>query len=166
MPVIFTNFDERYTCLENEPYCEFTKKFNSFKDDIFEKEIELKLGDGKNTGNFAKGFYTDEIYCCNPRLKFKFAEIEENKSVFVRMIYSYDYSDIEDLEYHLKRIQALKHRIPYLYISNVSHFDFNFNMDADNFNWNFDVVVPEHQQTKAVCYELINLIIALFAFEE
>ena len=167
MPILYVNFDEQYNCLKKDPYLEFTKKFNNFKDNLNEKEFEIKLGDGKNCGNFSNGFYTDNFYCKSPSLSFKFANTnQEPGSTFLRMTYSYEYEDAEELEYHFKKIQALKLRIPYLYLPNITYFDFNFQMDTDKLNWNFDVVIPDSNTILTTCYSLISTIVSLFAFDE
>lgn len=57
-----------------------------------------------------------------------------------------------DEEYnYLKRIQALKLRIPFLYIPCVSYFDFHFQMDENKLSWNFDVLTLDKKDTLNVC---------------
>jgi len=170
MPILYVNFDESYDCLKKEPYSMFTKKFNAIKENINEKEFEIRLGDGKNNGNFANGFYTDGFYCNNLSLNFKFANTDskngKSNAYFTRMTYSYEYDNKDELEYHLKKIQAFKLRVPYIYIPYASYFDFNFQMDENKFKWNFDVLVSSIDDIPQTCYSMINTIIALFAFDE
>lgn len=170
MPVLYVAFDEPYNCTKKSPYSEFTKKYNSFKGELDNKEIVLHLGNDINGGEFCNGFYIDGVFCSNPQLSFKFAltNSKNNKttSTFIRMSYSFDYGDYDNLEVHLKKVQALKLRVPYLYLPYISYFDFNFQPDAEKLNWNFDVLIPDNEKIVEVCYSLINLLIALFAFDE
>lgn len=170
MPILYVTFDEQHNCLKRNPYLDLEKRFNDFKEKLNGKEIELRLGDGKNNGGFCDGFYTDGNYCCNPRIIFKFADVnnkeEKNKDTFVRMMYAFDYEECDELKYFLQKIQALKLRIPYIYIPNVTYFDFNFQIDVDKLNWNFDVIVPENKDILNVCHSLMSMLITLFAFDE
>ena len=165
MPVIYYNIDEM-RCLEREPYKTLVKRFKSLENALEEKELEINISD---KDGFAKGFYTDSDFADNIKVKFVFSREYENNDdkkgkVFVRMIFSFD-CDEGSLYYYRLRIKALKKRIPYFYIPEVTHFAFTTQFDEE-ISMIFDVLVSDEAKTLQVCCSLLNQIIAVLAFED
>lgn len=164
MAVLFLNFAE-HEPLKKEPYASFLKRFDIIKESVDGEQIELRVG-GRD-GTFSDGFYVDETYFKNPRIKIEFAGIpkEENgKSFFVRVVYSYEGKDCCDLDLHFQRVKELKKRAPYYYIPGATHFEFSSQID-DEYKLIFDVVADREETVQGVCCSLISLIISIFSFE-
>ncbi len=168
MPVLFVNM-KKHNSTEREPYSSFAKRFDSVKDNLHGERIELCAGSGKR-GAFNNGFYNDEDYFKNAMLTFDFAEIDNGtdispRSTFVRMTLSYECSTYCDIEYQLQRIKALKLRVPYFYIPDVTHLEFSSPIDED-VKLQFDVLVPDKEKILNVCCSLINQVIAVFSLDD
>ncbi len=167
MPVLFIDMKEQ-TSLEKEPYVSFLKRFEALEENIDGEFVKIHLGKGKN-GTFSKGFYQDDSYCKNPRITFMFKEISGKPSdgteTFIRMTYSYECENRYDMDWQMDMIKALKRRIPYYYIPNVSHLEFSSPIGED-VRLQFDVLVPKRADVPQVCCSLINQVIAVFSFED
>ncbi len=166
MPVLYINSD-KHDCLKREPYVTLLKKFEVIKDSLDAEEIELRVG-GRD-GCFANGFYTDDVYYKNPRLKISFATVPSPddrtlKSFFIRAAYSFESEDDYDLEFHLQRIKDIKKRVPYFYLPDVTHFEFSSQIDED-YKLFFDAVVDDREKVRNVCCMLISLIISVFSLD-
>ena len=108
MPVYYVNLNKQES-LSKEPYASFLKKFNLIRDEVNGEQIELRVG-GKNEC-FTNGFYVDESYYKNPRLKLNFATVptpgdSQKTCTLLRTAYSYEGEDGYDLEFHLQRALA------------------------------------------------------------
>ncbi len=163
MPVIYYNMDEMKS-LEREPYKTLVKRFKSLENALEEKEIEINISD---KDGFSKGFYTDSDYADNLKVKFVFSREESHNGrgkVFVRMIFSFD-CDEGSLYYYRIHIKALKKRVPYFYIPDVTHLAFSSQFD-DDISIVFDTLVADETKTLQVCCSLLNQIIAVLAFED
>ena len=166
MPVVYVNLKKQES-LTKEPYVSFLKKYNTIKDDLNGEQIELRVG-GKD-GCYANGFYIDNVYYKNPRLKIDFASITSHKdgqrtSVFIRFSYSYEGEDIGDFNLHLQRVKDIKKRAPYYYIPGASHFEFSSQID-DEYKLLFDVLVEDLEKVSEVCCSMISLIITIFSLD-
>ena len=91
------------------------------------------------------------------------ASISE-ESTFVRMSFSFDCNE-ENYPFYQPKIRALKKRAEYFFIPMVSHFGYETHLD-ERFTLDFDVIVPNMNDVLNVCYCLLNLIIAILAFED
>lgn len=165
MGVIF--FDvKRQSSQDKEPYSAFAKKYKALKGNIDSSEIELNIGNGKE--GFCKGFYRDEDYMVNPKLKFIFGSDIRNSDratgCFIRMTYSFECNDC-NFDFYRRHIKLLKARAPYLYIPSVTHFEITSHID-DRFELIFDVIVPDKSKIEESCYSLISTIIAILSFED
>ena len=165
MSIVFSDV-RKHTSVEKEPYSIFAKKYRALKGDIDSSKIELSIGSGKD--GFCKGFYKDEDYMVNPKIKFVFGSnicnSDGSKGSFVRMVYAFECNDC-NFEYYRRHITSLKSRAPYLYISGATHFEITSHLD-EQFELIFDVIVPDKNRVEAVCYSLLGMIIAIFAFED
>lgn len=165
MSIVFSDV-RKHTSVEKEPYSIFAKKYRALKGDIDSSEIELSVGSGKD--GFCKGFYKDEDYMVNPKIKFIFGSnicnSDGSKGSFVRMVYAFECNDC-NFDYYRRHIKLLKTRAPYLYIPCATHFEISSHLD-DQFELIFDTIVPDKSQIEEVCYALLGMIIAIFAFED
>ncbi len=130
--------------------------------------LEIYLSNYKETG-FSKGFYSDEVFVHDPTVQFFFASVKPDKSIseestFVRMSFSFDCNE-ENYPFYQPKIRALKKRAEYFFIPMVSHFGYETHLD-ERFTLDFDVIVPNMNDVLNVCYCLLNLIIAILAFED
>lgn len=165
MSIIYSDV-ERQQSLEKEPYTILTKRYRGIKKDLDGQEIVLPLFSGKD--GFFKGFYTDREYTNNASLCFFFSKEksknDESSSFFVRMKYSFD-CDEHNYWYYKRHTDLLRKRVPYFYIPFASNFEFSHNVD-DRFNMMFDIIVETEENVLQACYCLLNLIIAIFSFED
>lgn len=167
MPVLFIDMKEQ-TSLEKEPYLSLSRRLEALEGNYDSECVKIPLSKGKN-GTFSKGFYQDDSYCKNPRITFMFRELAGKPSdeggIFIRMTYSYECENRYDMDWQMDMIKALKRRIPYYYIPNVSHLEFSSPI-GDDVRLQFDVLVPEREAVPQVCFSLINQVIAVFSFED
>lgn len=166
MPVLYVNLNKQGS-LSKEPYATFLKKYEVIKDAPNGEEIELRVG-GKE-GTFTNGFYIDNFYYKNPRLRLNFATIpspenDSEMSVFIRAVYSYEGEDCCDLDFHLQRVKDIKKRAPYYYLHGVSHFEFSSQID-DEYRLVFDAIADDNTRVEKVCCQLISLIISIFSLD-
>lgn len=166
MPVFYVNLNKQKS-LTKEPYVSFLKKYDVIKEDVHGEQIELRVG-GKD-GCFANGFYVDEVYYKNPRLRLDFATIPSPEDAdvtctLVRASYTYEDEDGYDLDFHLRRIKDIKKRAPYYYIPGASHFEFSSQID-DAYHLLFDVLVDDMAKVPEVCCSLISLMISVFTLD-
>ena len=165
MPVIFVNLNKQDT-LKKEPYLSFLKKFDLIKQSLDGESIELRVG-GKE-GSFTNGFYVDEMFYMNPRLRIDFADIPseqgEKNRTFIRVCYSYEGEDGYDLDFHLQRIKDIRKRVGFFYVPDATHFEFSSQID-DEYRLIFDVLVEDETAIPRVCCSLISHIIAIFSLD-
>lgn len=94
MSIIFSDVKKHF-CLEKEPYSVFAKKYRALKGNIDSNEIVLSIGNGKE--GFWKGFYRDDDYMVDPKIKFVFGSNIRNSDgaggSFIRMTYSFECND-------------------------------------------------------------------------
>ena len=165
MGIVFSDV-KRHSNLEKEPYSAFAKRYKALKGDIDSSELELNIGNGKE--GFHKGFYRDENFMVDPKIRFVFGSNIRNsdgaRGYFVRMIYSFECNDC-NFGYYRRHIKLLKARAPYMYISGVTHFDITSHLD-DRFELIFDAIVADKSQIEEACYSLLGTIIAILSFED
>lgn len=166
MPILYIGHD-KHDCLKIEPYATLLKKFEAISDNPFGEEIELRAG-GRE-GHFTNGFYVDEIYYKNPRLKINFASVpspddRSTENAFVRVTYSYESEDDYDVEFHLQRIKDIKRRAPYFYLPGVDFFEFSSQID-DTYKLHFDAIVSDKDKIRDTCCMLVSLVIAVFSLD-
>ncbi len=165
MPVLYVNLN-KHESLKKEPYNSFLKKFNLIRENLNGEQIEIRVG-GKDR-SFANGFYLDEEFYINPRLRVDFASMPvaagEKPSMFIRVCYSYEGEDGYDLELHFQRVKDIKQRAEYLYIPGATHFEFSSQID-DEYKLMFDALVDDMSKIPDVCCLLISHIIAIFCLE-
>lgn len=154
--------------MNKEPYTTLAKKYKRIEENIDGETIEIYLSNYKETG-FSKGFYSDEVFVHDPTVQFFFASVKPDKSIseestFVRMSFSFDCNE-ENYPFYQPKIRALKKRAEYFFIPMVSHFGYETHLD-ERFTLDFDVIVPNMNDVLNVCYCLLNLIIAILAFED
>lgn len=167
MAIIFINCSP-INSLNKEPYTTLAKKYKRIEENIDGETIEIYLSNYKETG-FSKGFYSDEVFVHDPTVQFFFASVKPDKSIseestFVRMSFSFDCNE-ENYPFYQPKIRALKKRAEYFFIPMVSHFGYKTHLD-ERFTLDFDVIVPNMNDVLNVCYCLLNLIIAILAFED
>lgn len=165
MAIIFFNCSP-IDSTNREPYLALEKKFRRIREDLDGEKIEIYLS-GKGDG-FSKGFYSDDVFIHDPMVQFFFATMETSatkpqKSTFVRMAFSFDCNE-DNYQFYQPKIQALKKRVDFFYIPMVTHIGYEAYLN-ERFIMNFDVVVPNKNNVLEVCYCLLNLIIAILAFE-
>ena len=167
MPVIYYNIDEMKS-LEREPYKSLARRYRNLRNALEEKEIELNIGAERE--GFARGFYTDDEFTGDARLKFVFSRETEpdgkggEAKIFVRMVFSFACNET-NLYYYRRHINLLKKRVPYFYIPEATHFAFSSMID-DEFKMQFDVLVEKEDKVLQVCFSLLNPIIAILSFED
>lgn len=166
MAILFINCSP-IDSLSKEPYSTLAKKYKRIEDRVDGEIIEIFLSDNKNSG-FSKGFYSDEVFVHDPAVQFIFSTIESREgipknSTFVRMSFSFDCNE-DNYRFYQPKIQALKKRADYFYVPMVSHLGYEAYL-SERFTMNFDVVVPDKSNVLDVCFCLLNLIIAILAFE-
>lgn len=161
MPVLYVNLN-KHEAIQREPYNSFLKKYGLIKDNLNGEQIEVRVG-GKE-GNFSNGFYIDDMFCMNPRLRIDFADVPGDQRIFIRVCYSYEGEDSYDLDFHLQRVKDIKKRADYYYIPGATHFEFSSQID-DDCKLNFDVLVEDKSRVPEVCCSLISLVIAIFSLD-
>lgn len=165
MGIIFSDVKKHF-CLEKEPYSVFAKKYRALKGNIDSNEIVLSIGNGKE--GFWKGFYRDDDYMVDPKIKFVFGSNIRNSDgaggSFIRMTYSFECNDC-NFAYYRRHIKLLKSRAPYLYIPGVTHFEITSHLDEE-FELIFDVIIADKNKIEETCYSMLGLIIAILSFED
>ena len=165
MPILYYGLSPLKS-LTKDPYYTMAEKNNRIRECLDGQEIEISLGEKEG---FAMGFYSSG-FMSKPLIKFIYADLDSahgapEESTFIRMTFSFQCGD-DNYLYYKPKIQALKKRADFLYIPMASDFGFSAQLEDDRFNLNFDTVVYEKHDVLQVCYCLLNLIIALFAFED
>ena len=79
------------------------------------------------------------------------------------MAFSFDCNE-DNYQFYQPKLQALKKRADYFYIPMVTHMGYEAYLN-ERFVMNFDVVVQDENNVLEVCFCLLNLIIAILAFE-
>jgi len=166
MPILYVNLN-KHDSLSREPYASFFKKYENIKGALNGEQIELRVG-GRNEC-FSNGFYVDEFYYKNPALRIDFATVpspddEKAKSIFVRVVYSYEGEDCCDLDFHLQRVRDIRKRAPYYYIPGAAYFEFSSQID-DEYKLVFDAIVEDEEKVPEVCCSIISLIISIFSLD-
>lgn len=152
--------------LNRDPYITLAKKYKRIEEHLDGKIIEIYLSSKRE--EFSEGFYSDDVFIHDPSVQFIFASIKSGESIdedstFVRMSFSFDCNE-DNYHFYKPRIQAQKKRAEYFYVPMVSHFGYKAYMN-ERFTMNFDVIVPDSTNVLTVCFCLLNLIIAILAFE-
>ena len=165
MAIIFFNCSP-IDSINRDPYLTLEKKYRRIRESLDGEKIEIHLS-GKSDG-FSKGFYSDDVFIHDPMVQFFFATMESSesktqKSTFVRMAFSFDCNE-DNYQFYQPKLQALKKRADYFYIPMVTHMGYEAYLN-ERFIMNFDVVVQDENNVLEVCFCLLNLIIAILAFE-
>lgn len=165
MAILFINCSP-IDSLSKEPYSTLAKKYKRIEDRVDGEIIEIFYRITR-----IAAFQKDSIrtrFVHDPAVQFIFSTIESREgisknSTFVRMFFSFDCNE-DNYQFYQPKIQALKKRADYFYVPMVSHLGYEAYL-SERFTMNFDVVVPDKSDVLDVCFCLLNLIIAILAFE-
>ena len=164
MTLIYSNIEEQ-TSLKKEPYKTLSEEYKHIQNDFDGQEICLK--DFSEKMGFSNGFFTDE-FIKNPIIRFSFYKSKLKGIIspmtLIQMEYSFESDDDNYCVIYQKRMKLLRKRIPYIFIPHVSHVEFSTSIE-DSFKMTFNVLVENEANILDACYCLINLVIAIFAFE-
>lgn len=172
MPIVYLS--KKQNPLLKEPYISFDNKF-LLLENLHGSEIELSVGTDKK-GKFENGFYSSEYaYQQNKKVRFIFERIkadyiEKSDScsedcTYVRCIYSFGYDTIDDLEYHLMRLQAFELRTDYFYIPKAD-LECYYAVDAEKVKIYIEALVMDEKDVQQVCRCILNQLIAIFSLED